>query len=246
MSSQTPDILHLSAALERFRSTRSAYLSTSDQATNALLSALAETLIALKGGQAASDPAHLTQSLMLFQATRQPNLSLADQAQADLLTALGEQMIALSDTPPAAPSDSGIAALQSQIDMLQLMTKNQDAAIRQLRAQLSSAPAGSSRWDRAPQSPPVQPAMMRPLEYWAEHVPDYDDQVSPSQVREHLTRPRVRPEDVVLTPEEQERIRRAERPPYQGNPDALEPRARMLLFTVVLLVALLYLAFVYF
>jgi hypothetical protein len=251
MSSHTTDIPHLTAALERFRSTRSAYLSTSDQALNELLTALAETVIALRGGQTTSDPSHLTQALMLFQATRSYNLSAADQALADLLTALGERVIALSDTAgavPAGPPDSTAAALQSQIDVLQLMAKSQEATIMQLRAQLGPRTAGPSRWTEQTQTPPVQPPMMRPLEYWAEHVPDYgeDGQISPGQMREHLSRPRVRPEDVVLTPEDLRRIQRAERPPYRGNPNAVDPKAQVFLLAIVVLLVLSYLAFLNF
>jgi len=167
MSSHTTDISHLTAALERFRSTRSAYLSTSDQAMNGLLAALAETVIALRDGQTTNGSSHLTQALMLFQATRSYNLSPADQALADLLTALGERVIALSDTAgaaPAGPPDSSAAALQSQIDVLQLMAKSQEATIRQLRAQLGPSAAGPSLWAEQTQTPPVQPPMMRPLE----------------------------------------------------------------------------------
>lgn len=246
MSSHTTGIPHLTAALERFRSTRSAYLSTSDQAMNELLTALAEQVIALKGGQSTGSANHLGETLMLFQATRSHNLSSADQALTDLLTALGGQVIALSDAAgaaPASPPDSSVAALQSQIDVLQLMAKSQEAAIRQLRAQLGPSAAGPARWTE--QTPPVQPPMMRPLEYWAEHVPDYgeDGQSSPSQMREHLSRPRVRPEDVVLTPEDLRRIQRAERPPYRGNPNAVDPKAQVFLLAIIVLLVLSYLAF---
>lgn len=253
MSSPVYDTQRLSAALEHFRATRSAYLSTSDQALTSLLITLTETTLALQSGQPA-DTTQLTQTLDFFRATRPPNLSTADQALSDLLSALGEQVLQISagapaSAPAAAPTipldQSGV--LQSQIDLLQLTLRSQEATITRLQNRLGDMASHTPRW--AADVPPVQPPMMRPTEYWAEHVPDYGDngQVSGEQVREHLTRPRVRPEDVQLTAEDLQRIRQRERRPTKPSWDIrsgrIEGQVPVLTLLLVAILALLTLWF---
>lgn len=249
MSSPVSDIQHLSAALEQFRATRSAYMSSSDQALTALLTALAEATIALQAGGPAPDTARLAQTLDFFRATRPLNLSTADQALSDLLGALGEQVVRLSaaaPAPAAAPPPDHSAALQSQIDLLQLTVRSQESALKWVQGRLGDMAARTPSW--AAGAPPVQPPMMRPTEYWAEHVPDYGDgdQVSGEQMREHLARPRVRPEEVQLTAEDLRRIRQRERRPARPERDMRGGRAEgqitapgLLLVALLALLALL-------
>jgi hypothetical protein len=51
---------------------------------------------------------------------------------------------------------------------------------------------------------------MRPIEYWEQHVPDYGHETTAADLAAIRSRPRVRPEDVVLTAEE--RARQVRRP----------------------------------
>ncbi len=52
------------------------------------------------------------------------------------------------------------------------------------------------------------PRVVRPMDYWERHVPDYGDATTATDLAAIRARPRVRPEDVVLTDEERARLER--------------------------------------
>ncbi len=164
-----------------------------------------------------SDPTitRLEQASATFQATRSAYPSSSDLAQAELLL-LAQEVIALRQVQAANgagvfpatgatthlatypdTAENVLAHLADQIGMLQESQQAQQAEIAQLRAQLANLPTSRADVLRRPipQSPPHQ---IRPIEYWAAHVPDYGDSLSRSEIDAFLARPRVRPEDLPI------------------------------------------------
>ncbi|HEU4328882.1 MAG TPA: hypothetical protein VFS21_37440 [Roseiflexaceae bacterium] len=236
MSGHPSNTQQIGDALAAFRATRSAYLSSSDQATSDLLVALSEAVMALDSGNLSGAPAAAQLAVLVerFRASRPLYQSSSDQALSDLLTLLGDQVVALRAHPGgqvAQASQSAISELQGQIDMLQLTVRSQESEIQRLREQ-----RGTRRSASAAPSIESPPKVMRPPEYWAENIPDYGDNLTPEQARQHLHNRRVRPEDVVLTPED---IARNTRRKPQQDMSAANQQMVSLLIGVLMILALL-------
>ncbi len=179
-----------------------------------------------------SNTQQISDALAAFRATHSAYLSSSDQATSDLLIALSEAVIALGGDAGHAPqaNQSAIGELQSQIDMLQRVVRSQESELQRLRDQ-----QGRQR-SIAATSSVEPPRVMRPAEYWAENLPDYGDNLTPEQALQHLNGRRVRPEDVVLTPEDIARNTRR-KPKPDMSPESLRA-VSLLIYVLVVLVLL--------
>ena len=163
----------------------------------------------------------LAESFARFRATRSAYQSSSDQALTQLLASLAEEVLALrSLSQTGMPQAADVLALQAQLAALQSAYDAQQSELAQLRALVErtkvavgrDAPKLVTRRDPATllrHEPVVSPPrIMRSMDYWEQHVPDYGDATTAAELAATRSRRRVRPEDVVLTDEEQARLRR--------------------------------------
>jgi hypothetical protein len=154
--------------------------------------------------------------LAAFRATRSPYQSTSDQALTQLLVSLTEHAIRLPNQPAAdSTGHSGspeLAALQARLDALQAAYEMQQAELARLRVPAPSRRIAEPLYSEVT-SPPRE---VRSMDYWEQHVPDYGDTTTSADVAAYHAKQRVRPEDIVLTAEEQARLERR-RPPQQSE-----------------------------
>jgi hypothetical protein len=183
--------------------------------------------------QQPSDTQSLAEALAAFRATRPSYQSTSDQALSQLLVSLAEHMLVQTAQPAAASPDqresSEIAALQARLDVLQAAYEAQQAELARLRAPVISRRAAAPLYSEAA-SPPRE---VRSVDYWEQHVPDYGDTTTAADLAAYHAKQRVRPEDIVLTAEEQARLERR-RPPQQSE----QPWALTLIWIIALLLIL--------
>jgi predicted phage tail protein len=63
------------------------------------------------------------------------------------------------------------------------------------------------------------PALNKPIEYWAEHIPDFGEEYTEQQIAERTTKPRVRASDIKLSSAEREQLAKPTRPAVSVAPD---------------------------
>lgn len=98
-----------------------------------------------------------------------PSFALSELAVREELAALREE----------------VATLRKEVAALHEHADDQGLRLAALRTQVTPA----ARRGAAPDEPPVQPPMQRPMDYWADHVPDFGDDLSEAEVQRHLARP---------------------------------------------------------
>jgi hypothetical protein len=175
----------------------------------------------------------LAEALAAFRTTRPSYQSTSDQALSQLLISLAEHALAppgqLATAPPEQQKSPEIAALQARLDALQAAYEAQRAELARLRA-----PVPSRRVAAPLHSEVVSPPRdVRPIDYWEQHIPDYGDTTTAADMAAYHAKQRVRPEDVVLTTEEQARLERR-RPPQQSE----QPWAITLVWIIAFLLVL--------
>jgi hypothetical protein len=162
-----------------------------------------------------SDLQSLADTLATFRATRSAYQSTSDQALTQLLISLSEELLAQQGQPPAPAAPpvptADLAALRAELAALQVTCEAQRSELAQLRALVSQPPqpppAPSLRLAARRRATIVSPPrVMRPIEYWEQHVPDYGDTTTEADLAAARSRPRVRAEDVVLTDADRERL----------------------------------------
>lgn len=209
----------------------------------------------------------LEEALATFRSTRSAYQYGAEAATTGLLLALAQavQRIAAAG-PTAAPDPALLDELRRLREGLVALHQQQRAAqaeLRELRQRVEAlagtrpgAGEPASVAERRRSTPPEPAREARPLAFWAERVPAYDDaEISPDAARQYLERPRIRPEDLQLTPDEivrqpppgraapsvsEELFRRAWEP-APGAPPAVRPEyaLRMSCLSITLIAVLI-------
>lgn len=142
-------------------------------------------------------------------------------------------------TPYEAALLGAITLLTQQLSLLHDQIERQQQLIDDLatRMRQPTLPPRAARNLAPPASPPK---VARSLEYWMAHVPEYGDPLTAEELATFQTKPRVRPEDIPITPAQPKR-RRVYAP---ATPDA--PIHNRLLACYLLLLCILALVFFYF
>lgn len=159
-----------------------------------------------------SRPEPLEEALAAFHNTRSAYQYGAEAATTGLLLALA-QAVQRIEAAGRAPDPALLDELRRLREGLVALHQQQRAAQSELRElrQWVEALAGTrpgavelaSVAERRRSTPPEPARQERPLAFWAERVPAYDDAaVSPDAARQYLERPRIRPEEVQLTPDD--------------------------------------------
>jgi hypothetical protein len=192
----------------------------------------------------------LERALMRFQETRASFPLASEQALNAAILALGQHVSGLRAELSAA-DPAVIARLDARLDALAADV----AALRQTQTELLVAlkPAAAApgqppvaQHPPLPSVPALVPFTQRPLGYWAEVAAQIDDQTSADELAAHLSKPRVRPEDVQLTPADLARQRRTRRHDQMWNGQtpaaqpAFMPGALLTLLTLTLIGVLVY------
>lgn len=165
-------------------------------------------------------PESLDSALAAFRSTRPAYQYGAEAATTGLLLALA-QAVQRIEAAGAAPDPALLDELRELRQGLVALHQQQRAAQAELRelgrqvAALGGASPAPAPPAPRPAAPPALPARIeRPLDFWAEHVPAYDDAaISPDLARQHLARPRIRPEEIQLTSDDLARQPRPGRAP---------------------------------
>jgi hypothetical protein len=138
-------------------------------------------------------------------------------AQPPLSPKLQSALTALRETQPSAPSPPQaalltiISLLAEELYTLQNQVYQQAQLIEELRL-LGRQPA-PSQLHRGRPIPTPPPKVMHSMDHWLDNVPDYDGSFSEADRETFRTKPRVRPEDIPLTPADLDR-QRPHRPRY--------------------------------
>jgi hypothetical protein len=159
--------------------------------------------------QQSSDTNPLAEALAAFRATRSAYQSTSDQALSQLLVSLAEEAIAMRQQSAAIPSadrlaQPDLAALQAELAALRAAIEAQQSELARLRHRAAS-PSVAARLSSEVTSPPRE---VRPMDYWEQHIPEYDETTPAADLAAYQAKRRVRPEDVVLTAEDQARLER--------------------------------------
>lgn len=115
-----------------------------------------------------------------------------------------------------APSHQTPEDLRARIDALEIALAALRTDHAALAREVRRLRGGSLLRDRRDTPAEAAPRVMRPVDYWVEHLPDFGDGVTREEAERYLARPRVRPEDVKLT--EEERAWRPSRPRSTPRP----------------------------
>ncbi|KAB8141428.1 hypothetical protein F8S13_18655 [Chloroflexia bacterium SDU3-3] len=78
-----------------------------------------------------------------------------------------------------------VAALRQEVAALRQRADDQGLRLAALRTQVTP----TARRRATSDEPPVQPPLQRPMDYWADHVPDFGDDLSEAEIQRHLARP---------------------------------------------------------
>lgn len=133
-------------------------------------------------------------------------MSASATNESQIQTALAHLRTTLPNTPTdyEAALLTTVSALTEELIQVQEVVRRQEQTIAQL---LSRAGQSVTRQRRsAPTTPlPGPPKPIRSMEYWLAHAPDYGEPLTAEELAAFQSKPRVRPEDIQLTPADLER-----------------------------------------
>jgi hypothetical protein len=130
------------------------------------------------------------------------------------MTALRRDLMFVSSLDPAAgPPSAEVAELRQEIaglrkEMARFMRQNALGVV---------APPAREGYRHGPRDLPGNSAPMRPVEELLDEVPQIEGEVPPEQLKAYAQRPRVRPEDIILTKEDMARQGRPGRLPVSDE-----------------------------
>lgn len=150
-----------------------------------------------------SSPTQLEHALAEYRAAMTLYPSAHEKALLKMIGTLAEEVIALRRDSAGgvnfnSPAHAGSSSLEAASDVQALQ-----AEVGEIRRYLErNLPTNSRPRRNEPVLLPSGSAPMRPVEELIEDAPQIEQELSPDQLKAHLKRPRVRAEDIVLSPDD--------------------------------------------
>jgi hypothetical protein len=120
-----------------------------------------------------------------------------------------------AQSSPPTPHEAALLAiitlLVEELHTLHQQVAAQTARIDALSLEIPQPTAAPARRARPTPPQPPAPPVIRSMDYWLTHIPDYDGALTAAEIAAFRTRPRIRPEEIQLTAAD---LARQQRNPY--------------------------------